>query len=57
MDWLPTLPEGFQIVLGRYALLQNIFYNLSLIDIYDSEPALGISRNDLQIRSSIGIKF
>jgi hypothetical protein len=21
MDWLPTLPEGFQIALGRYALL------------------------------------
>lgn len=41
----------------RYALLQNVFFNLSLIDIYDSEPATGVSRNDLQVRSSIGVRF
>jgi hypothetical protein len=41
----------------RYALLQNIFLNLSLLDIYDSQPADGVDRNDIQIRSSVGVKF
>jgi putative salt-induced outer membrane protein YdiY len=41
----------------RYAMLQNIFLNLSLIDIYDSEPAGGVARNDLQFRSSVGVRF
>ena len=41
----------------RYALLQNLFLNLSLIDTYDSQPANGIKQNDLQIRSSVGVKF
>ena len=41
----------------RYAMLQNIFFNLSVIDIYDSLPANGVMKNDLQIRSSVGVKF
>ncbi len=41
----------------RYALLQNIFVNLSVVDIYDSEPAGGVAQNDLQVRSSVGVKF
>jgi putative salt-induced outer membrane protein YdiY len=41
----------------RYAMLQNVFVNLSIVDIYDSDPARGVSRNDLQIRSSVGVKF
>jgi len=41
----------------RYALLQNVFFNLSVIDIYDSMPAASVMKNDLQIRSSIGVKF
>jgi hypothetical protein len=41
----------------RYAMLQNVFFNLSVIDIYDSRPANGVMRNDLQIRSSVGVKF
>lgn len=41
----------------RYAMLQNIFFNLSVIDVYDSRPANGVMANDLQIRSSIGVKF
>jgi putative salt-induced outer membrane protein YdiY len=41
----------------RYALLQNIFFNLSVIDTYDSESASGVARNDLQVRSSVGVKF
>jgi len=41
----------------RYALLQNIFVNLSLVDLYDSQPANGVTKNDLQVRSSVGVKF
>ena len=41
----------------RYAMLQNVFLNLSLIDIYDSRPANRVRKNDLQVRSSIGVKF
>ncbi len=41
----------------RYALLQNVFVNLSVVDIYDSQPANRVTKNDLQIRSSLGVKF
>jgi hypothetical protein len=41
----------------RYAMLQNVFFNLSVIDVYDSLPANGVMKNDLQIRSSVGVKF
>jgi len=41
----------------RYWLLENISLNLTLIDIYDTQPAPTVGRNDLQIRSSVGVKF
>jgi putative salt-induced outer membrane protein YdiY len=41
----------------RYWLLDNLSLNLTVIDLYDTRVARGISRNDLQIRSSIGVKF
>jgi hypothetical protein len=41
----------------RYAMLQNVFLNLSLIDTYDSRPANRVRKNDLQVRSSVGVKF
>ena len=41
----------------RYAMLQNVFFNLSVIDTYDSDPPSGVTQNDLQIRSSVGVKF
>ena len=41
----------------RYAMLQNVFLNLSVIDVYDSRPANRVHKNDLQIRSSVGVKF
>ena len=40
-----------------YALLQNLSLNLSVIDIYNTQHAANVLPNDLQIRSSIGIKF
>lgn len=35
----------------------NLFLNLSLVDLYDTEPAAGASNNDLQLRSALGLKF
>ncbi len=41
----------------RYALLQNLSLILTVIDQYDTHPASGVDNNDLQIRSSLGLKF
>ncbi|MEY2430000.1 MAG: hypothetical protein QOJ40_2885 [Verrucomicrobiota bacterium] len=43
-----------------YGIWQNVALNLSLLDMYDTQPTKSvptIPRNDLQIRSSIGITF
>ena len=40
-----------------YALFNNVSWNVSVIDIYDSEPTTGVSNNDLQVRSGVGISF
>lgn len=40
-----------------YALWNNISWNVALIDLYDSKPTAGVTKNDLQIRSGVGIKF
>jgi putative salt-induced outer membrane protein YdiY len=40
-----------------YAFWQNLSLNLSVLDLYDSEPAQTVPNNDLQIRSSLGITF
>lgn len=62
LEYLPSIeePELYRIRFEmnlRYAMLQNLFLNLSLIDTYDSQPAAGVTQNDLQLRSSIGVKF
>lgn len=41
----------------RYWLLKNISFNLTVLDTYDTQVAPHIHKNDLQIRSSIGLKF
>lgn len=41
----------------RYWLQSNLSLNLTVIDIYDTRHASGVDGNDLQIRSSIGIRF
>lgn len=41
----------------RYWILENLSFNLTVLDVYDTEPARGVGRNDLQIRSSISVKF
>jgi Protein of unknown function, DUF481 len=41
----------------RYWLRSNLSLNLTVIDTYDTRTADGIGQNDLQVRSSIGVKF
>jgi len=40
-----------------YLVRNNVALKLTLIDLYETDPPIGISNNDLQIRSSVGIKF
>lgn len=40
-----------------YALWQGISLNLSALDLYDSNPAPGVERNELQLRTTVGITF
>jgi len=41
----------------RYQLMSNLSLNLTVIDQYDTQPAESVTRNDLQVRSSVGVKF
>lgn len=41
----------------RYWLASNLSLNFTVIDTYDTKTARGVGQNDLQIRSSIGVKF
>jgi hypothetical protein len=41
----------------RYWLRANLSLNLTVIDTYDTVTATGVEQNDLQVRSSIGVKF
>jgi hypothetical protein len=40
-----------------YGIWQNISLNLTILDLYDTQPASNVPKNDLQIRSSLGITF
>lgn len=41
----------------RYALVNKFSFIVTVLDQYDSGPPEGIPQNDLQVRSSIGVKF
>jgi putative salt-induced outer membrane protein YdiY len=41
----------------RYAIVNNLSFIVTVLDTYETETAQGVPRNDLQIRSSIGVKF
>ena len=40
-----------------FPLLKNVSFNFSVIDLYDTQPASNVSKNELQVRSSIGVTF
>jgi hypothetical protein len=35
----------------------SLFLNLGVLDLYETQPAANVSQNDLQLRSSLGLKF
>lgn len=41
----------------RYSFWKNVYLTLGLIDQWESDPAPGVSQNDLQIRTSVGARF
>lgn len=41
----------------RFQLIDNLSLNLSVVDYFDTDPAPKVDKNELQIRSSIGITF
>lgn len=42
---------------ARYWLRSNLSLNFTVINLYDTVTAPGVGQNDLQLRSSIGLKF
>jgi len=62
VEYLPQWnnPKEFKLrVEGnlRYWLRANLSLNLTVINIFDTLTAPGVEHNDLQVRSSIGVKF
>lgn len=41
----------------RYLLLSNLTLNFTVIEFYDTQPAPGVSNNDLLLRGTIGVRF
>lgn len=41
----------------RYYFHKRLSLNLSVLDIFDRTPAAGVSRNDLQLRTTLGVTF
>ena len=40
-----------------YALWRNLSLHLSMLDLYDTAPAQSVTRNDLQVHTSVGVTF
>lgn len=62
LEYLPELTHFGNYKLRLEANLKlwlrsNLYLNLSVIDLYDTESAPGVGKNDLQLRSSIGVRF
>ena len=55
--------EDFTVVRIRaelslsYPLFKRITFNFNLVDLYDSQPPIGVKNNDLQVQSTIGMTF
>jgi hypothetical protein len=61
LEYFPRVDSGdyrarLELTLS-YALWQNISLNVTALDLYDNRPAQGVPYNELQIRSSLGLKF
>lgn len=40
-----------------HELWKNLALNLTVLDLYDTQPAAKVDHNELQVRSSLGLKF
>jgi hypothetical protein len=40
-----------------YGIWQNVSLNLTVLDLYDTQPAATVPNNDIQFRTSLGITF
>lgn len=40
-----------------FGILHNVSVNFGVVNLYDSNPAPGVDQNQLQFRSTIGVKF
>jgi hypothetical protein len=56
VDNLGQYRSRFESTLS-YALMLNFSLNVSVIDLYDTQPATGVPANDFQLRTSLGVKF
>ena len=61
-EYLPSVEDPTQFRLRgeanlRYWLLKNLSLNLTFQDSYDTAPAKDVTPNDMQVRSSVGVKF
>jgi hypothetical protein len=41
----------------RFQVIDNLSLNLSVVDFFDTDPAPKVDKNELQVRTSIGLKF
>jgi putative salt-induced outer membrane protein len=41
----------------RYAIVNNLSFIVTVLDTYETQTARDVPQNDLQVRSSIGVKF
>jgi hypothetical protein len=40
-----------------FGLVQNLTFNLTALELYDTRPVPGVTRNEFQLRSSLGLTF
>jgi putative salt-induced outer membrane protein YdiY len=62
VEFFPNLDEFGEYRLRiestlRYPVSNRLSLNLDVIDLYDTRPPAEVSKNDLQIRSTIGVTF
>jgi len=61
-EYFPNLDDGSQYRTRlestvSLALLDHLSFNLSLFNVYDTNPAQGVDKNEFMLRSSLGVSF
>jgi putative salt-induced outer membrane protein YdiY len=53
-------PDELQLRLEgnvAFGLVQNLTFNITALELYDTRPVPGVTRNEFQLRSSLGLTF